>query len=126
MTIDEVYNDVTFSDIMGIEDEEKICVPTMKEVIEFLRDKSSNMRLFASIPIGMAALVCLECSVDGWGLHASADGGDIDCATGAYEGWDEIYLSDTDAELRGTAHHMLSVIHDAIEDDRIFCRGIFA
>lgn len=129
MTIDEVdavYNDITFSDLMGVDDCRTIEVPTLKEVIEFLQKQSLNARLFNCVPIGTAAIVCLECTVDGYTLHANADGEDIDCARGAYEGWDEIYLADSDADLRTCAHRMISFVRDSIDNDQIFCRGIFA
>lgn len=95
-------------------------IPTLLEVIEFLREQSVNARLFSGVPIGTGAIVCLECTVDGWTLHASCDRDDIDCASEAYEAWDELYLADTNAELRATAHRMISTIRDGIMADENF------
>lgn len=89
-------------------------IPTLTEVVEFLRKQSYNVRLFNGVPIGTAAIVCLECTADGWTLHASCDRDDIDCVTEAYEAWDELYLADTHAELRATAHRMISTVRDGI------------
>lgn len=102
------------SDLMN--DDEKIVVPTLAEMIEFLKKQSVNMRLFNCVPIGTAALVCLECSPDGLGytLYASADGEDIECVSEAYTAWDEIYLSDSNAELRAIAHRLISTVRDAL------------
>ncbi len=99
-----------------IDEEEKVVVPTLVEVIEFLKKQSVNMKLFNCVPIGTSALVCLECLPDGAGytLHASADEEGIECVNEAYEAWDELYLSDSNAELRATAHRLISTVRDAL------------
>ncbi len=104
------------SELMMVKDDEKVVVPTLTEMITFLVKQSVNMRLFNCVPIGTAALVCLECLPDGSGyiLHASADEEDIECTIDAYEAWDEFYLSDSNAELRAIAHRMISTVRDAL------------
>ncbi len=106
--------DTIISDLIA--EEEKVIVPTLKEVIVSLKKQSVNMRLFNCVAIGTAALVCLECLPDGSGylLHASADKENIECTVGAYEAWDEIYLSDSNTELRAIAHRMINTVRDAI------------
>ena len=94
----------------------EVVVPTLKELVEFLLKKSTKMDLFDCVPIGTAALVCLECLPDGssYLLHASVDENDIECHEGAYTSWDELYLADTDAELMATAYRMITTVRDAI------------
>lgn len=91
-----------------------ILVPTLKEVIEFLRKQSLSHSLFNSVPIGTAALVCLECTKVGYTLHASSDEDDIICDPLSYEGWGTLYLADSDAELRETAHRIISTVAEQI------------
>ncbi len=104
------------SEILGVE--ERIEVPTLMDVMEFLRKQSMSQELFNCIPIGTAAIVCLECTVDGWTLHASVDGDDIDCKNDAtFVAWGEIYLVDSNADLRACAHRMISCVRDEMEKE---------
>ena len=96
-----------------------VMVPSLREVTEFLVKQSTSVELFGSIPIGSTAIVCLECLGDGTDflLHANEDAEAIECRNDAYTSWDEIYMADTDVELRAVAHRMISRVRDSLEEE---------
>ena len=95
-----------------------VMVPSLREVTEFLVKQSTSVELFGSIPIGSTAVVCLECLGDGRGflLHANEDADGIECEEDTRVSWDEIYMADTDVELRAVAHRMISCVRDSLEE----------
>ena len=122
--VSEILKDTTIEDIMG--DEDKIYVPTLKELLVKLKKISLDFALFSEIPIGCGAYVVLTCTDLTYDVLASSDPDEIETPRDRYESCDEVYLADTDAELRATAHRMLTFVNDSIETDRAHCRGAFA
>ena len=93
-----------------------IYVPTLKEVIENLR-KFNCISLFSTVPIGEPATIYLRCDDDGYMMYATGSQDDIDELVNdeeGYEAWDELYIGDTEAELRACAHRLLTTMRDAM------------
>ena len=90
----------------------EIYVPSLKKVIEELR-KLSHTHLFSTVPIGEPATVYLRCDESGYEMCATGCEDDIDLGEG-YEALGQLYLGDTEAELRACAHRLLTTVRDAL------------